>query len=174
MPEEAIVRLRPVFVTAALAAAALGGAASFDVHAQVLMERNISLQLARMIGDAAIAACKGDGYDVTAAIVDRAGDVKVLLRADSSNPHNADLARRKAYTARTFGVTSLEFAKRTSGGSDLSGQRNLAEVIPLGGGIPINVGEERIGGLGLSGAPSQEADEKCAKAGLAAVAAHLK
>jgi uncharacterized protein GlcG (DUF336 family) len=140
----------------------------------VLTERNISLQLARMIGDAAIASCKADGYDVTAAVVDRAGDLKLLLRADTSNPHNSDLARRKAYTARTFGVTSLEFAKRTNGATEFSGQRFLADVIPLGGGIPIMMGEEKIGGVGLSGAPTQEADEKCAKAGLAAAAAALK
>lgn len=146
----------------------------FASDGQVLTERNVSLQLARMIGDAAIAACKADGYDVTAAVVDRAGDLKLLLRADSSNPHNADLARRKAYTARTFGVTSLEFAKRTNGATELSGQRYLAEVIPLGGGVPIMIGAERIGGLGLSGAPSQEADEKCAKAGLAAAGNFLK
>ena len=140
----------------------------------VLTERNISLQLARMIGDAAIASCKTDGYDVTAAVVDRAGDLKLLLRADTSNPHNSDLARRKAYTARTFGVTSMEFAQRTNGATEFSGQRFLADVIPLGGGLPIVAGTERIGGLGLSGAPTQEADEKCAKAALAAVASSLK
>ena len=145
----------------------------WGMDAQVLTERNVSLQLARTISDAAIAACKADGFDVTVAVVDRAGDLKLLLRADASNPHNADLARRKAYTARTFGVTSMEFAKRTSGG-DLEGQRFLAEVVPLGGGLPIVVGTERIGGLGLSGAPDQAADEKCARAGLAVVAAELK
>jgi uncharacterized protein GlcG (DUF336 family) len=152
----------------------LAGAAPWVAQAQVLTERNVSLQLARTISDAAIAACKADGYDVTAAVVDRAGDLKLLLRADSSNPHNADLARRKAYTARTFGVTSMEFAKRTAGASDLDGQRFLAEVVPLGGGLPIIIGTERIGGLGLSGAPDQAADEKCARAGLAAAAAYLK
>lgn len=141
---------------------------------QVLTEHNVSLKLAQTIGDAAIAACKADGYDVTAVVVDRAGDVKILLRADSSNPHNADLARRKAYTARTFGIPSLEFAKRTNGATEFSGQRLLAEVIPLGGGLPILIGTERIGGLGLSGAPTQEADDKCAQAGLASVAVALK
>jgi uncharacterized protein GlcG (DUF336 family) len=142
--------------------------------AQVLTERNVSIQLARTISDAAIAACKADGFDVTVAVVDRAGDLKLLLRADTSNPHNADLARRKAYTARTFGVSSTEFRNRTSGGSELEGQRSLAEVVPLGGGLPILAGNERIGGLGLSGAPDQAADEKCARAALAAVAAQLK
>ena len=162
-------RVAGMVVTAAVVGAAWSGA-----QAQVLMERNISLQAARVIADASIAACRADGFDVTVAIVDRAGDVKLLLRADTSNPHNADLARRKAYTARTFGVTSTEFRNRTARGSDLDGQRTLAEVVPLGGGLPISVGNERIGGLGLSGAPTQEADEKCALAGIAAAAGALK
>lgn len=154
--------------------AALIGAIPVSAQGQVLTERNISLQAARAIADAAIAACRKDGYDVTVAIVDRAGDVKLLLRADTSNPHNADLARRKAYTARTFGVTSTVFRNRTAAGSELSGQRELAEVVPLGGGVPIMVGTERIGGLGLSGAPNQEADEKCAMAAMAATAGSLR
>ena len=157
-----------------LTAAVLAGATPRAVHAQVLTVRDISLQLARTIADASIAQCKTDGFDVSVAVVDRAGDLKLLLRADTSNPHNADLARRKAYTARTFGVTSTEFRNRTSGASELEGQRYLAEVVPLGGGLPIVAGTERIGGLGLSGAPDQAADEKCARAGLAAAAASLK
>jgi uncharacterized protein GlcG (DUF336 family) len=142
-------------------------------QAQVLTQRNISLQAARAIADASIAACKADGYDVTVAVVDRAGDVKLLLRADPANPHNADLARRKAYTARTFGVSTFEFRNRTVGASELGGQRALVDVVPLGGGLPIRVGNELIGGLGLS-APTQEADDKCATAGLAAAASALK
>src|SRR4051794_8857061 len=91
------VGIRSTFVLALFAA--MPAAA----HAQVLIEKNISLQLAVTVANAAIAACHADGFDVTAAVVDRAGDLKLLLRADTSNPHNADLARRKAYTARTFG-----------------------------------------------------------------------
>ena len=36
------------------------------------------------------------------------------------------------------------------------------------------IGTEKIGGLGLSRAPTQEADEKCAKARVAAAASFLK
>jgi uncharacterized protein GlcG (DUF336 family) len=157
-----------------LVIAALASAASFPVQGQVLMERNVSLQLSTTMANAAIAACKADGYDVTVAVVDRAGDLKVLLRGDTANPHNADLARRKAYTARTFGVPSMEVAKRTNGPTDLSGQRFLVDIIPLGGGVPIMIGTDKIGGLGISGSPTQEADEKCANAALASVAAQLK
>lgn len=157
-----------------IAAAALAAAVSLTLQAQVLTERNISLPLALNIANAAMAACKADGYDVTAAVVDRAGDLKVLLRADTANPHNADLARRKAYTARTFKVPSMEVAKRTNGPTELSGQRFLVDIIPLGGGLPINVGNDTIGAVGISGSPTQEADEKCANAALASVASSLK
>ena len=160
--------------TSTLLVVALACAASVAVHGQALTERNVSLQLARTLADAAIAACKKDGFDVTVAVVDRAGDLKLLLRADTSNPHNADLARRKAYTSRTYGFSSMEFRNRTAGGSDLAGQRQLAEVIALGGGVPILIGNQRIGGLGLSGSPTQEDDEKCAQAALAAAASSLK
>jgi uncharacterized protein GlcG (DUF336 family) len=157
-----------------LAAAALAAAVPLTAPAQILTERNISLPLALSIANAAMAACKADGYDVTAAVVDRAGDLKVLLRADTANPHNADLARRKAYTSRTFKVPSMDVAKRTNGATDLSGQRFLVDIIPLGGGVPINVGNETIGALGISGSPTQEADEKCANAALASAAAQLR
>ncbi len=157
-----------------IAAAALAAAVPLTTQAQILTERNISLPLALSIANAAMAACKADGYDVSAAVVDRAGDLKVLLRADTANPHNADLARRKAYTSRTFKVPSMEVAKRTNGPTDLSGQRFLVDIIPLGGGVPINVGNDTIGALGISGSPTQEADEKCANAALASVAAQLK
>jgi len=157
-----------------IAAAALAAAVPLTAQAQILTERNISLQLALSIANAAIAACKADDYDVTAAVVDRAGDLKVLLRADTANPHNADLARRKAYTSRTFKVPSMDVAKRTNGPTDLSGQRFLVDIIPLGGGVPINVGNDTIGALGISGSPTQEADEKCANAALQSVAAQLR
>ena len=141
---------------------------------QVLTQRNVSLQLAMTMANAAIAACRTDGYEVSVVVVDRAGDAKLVMRADAANPHNADLARRKAYTARTFGVPSMEVARRTNGPTDLSGQRFITDIIPLGGGLPIKIGTETIGAIGLSGGPTQEADEKCATAGVAAVAGQLK
>jgi uncharacterized protein GlcG (DUF336 family) len=163
-----------VHLKATLAAAAIVTMTPLGADAQVLTERNISLQLALSVAQAAMAACKTDGYDVSVAVVDRAGDLKVLLRADTANPHNADLARRKAYTSRTFKVPSMDVAKRTNGPTDLSGQRFIADVIPLGGGLPINIGNDTIGALGISGSPTQEGDEKCGNAALASVASSLK
>ena len=140
----------------------------------VLMERNVSLQMARLIADGVIEHCAKDGYDVSVVVVDRLGQVRLMMRGDKASPHNAELARRKAYTARTFRRSSADWAKRTAETPELAPQRNLAEVIALGGGVPINVGDDTIGGVGVSGAPGQDKDEACAKAGVARVADQLR
>ena len=78
------------------------------------------------------------------------------------------------YTARTFRRTSADWAKRTAAEPEIAPQRNLADVIALGGGVPIDASGETIGGVGVSGAPGQDKDEACAKAGVAKVADQLK
>jgi uncharacterized protein GlcG (DUF336 family) len=139
-------------------------------NAQVLMQRDVSLRMALSIAEAALAEC-GDFTSV--AVVDRAGRLRVFLQGDNANPHNIELARRKAYTARTFKMPSAEWANRTETANGR--QRMLAEVIPLGGGMPINIGAETIGGVGLSGAVGgQPKEEACAKTGIAKVADQLK
>lgn len=139
-------------------------------RAQVLTQRDVSLRMALTIAETALAQC---GVNTSVAVVDRAGRLRVFLQGDNANPHNIELARRKAYTARTFRQPSSAWAKRTE--TVNTGQRMLADVIPLGGGMPINVGQETIGGVGLSGAPGgQEQEEACAKAGIDKVADQLK
>ena len=144
------------------------------VEAQgVRMEPNVSMDLANAIMNAAMDRCSKDGYRVSVAVVDRAGQMIAFLRADGTAPHTTELARRKAYTARTFRRSSLEWAKRSEEPA-FAGQRSLTDVIALGGGLPINVGNDTIGGVGVSGAPGQEKDEACARAALAKVADQLK
>jgi uncharacterized protein GlcG (DUF336 family) len=156
---------------AALAAALVPSAAAI---AQVLMQRDVSLKMALTIAETAVAECDKTGNSVSVAVVDRAGRLRVFLQGDKAAPHNIELAQRKAYTARTFGRTSWEWAQRTETGA-VQGQRELAEVIPLQGGVPIKVGEETIGGVGLSGAPNGgPQEEACGKSGIAKVADQLK
>ena len=138
--------------------------------AQVLMQKDVSLPMALAIAQAASAEC---GVNTSVAVVDRAGRLKVFLQGDGAAPHNLELARRKAYTARTFRRTSGEWATRTE--TVNAGQRLLVDVIPQQGGVPINVGNETIGGVGLSGAANGGPQEEgCAKAGIAKVADQLK
>jgi uncharacterized protein GlcG (DUF336 family) len=154
--------------TAVLGSTALAGAAAAQ---GVIMERNISLAMARTIADAAM-ECVKDGRGMSVAVVDRAGQLRVLLRGDGTALYGGELARRKAYTARAFRRPSLEWAQRTQ--ADLAGQRQLTDVIPLGGGVPIMVGNDTIGGVGVSGSGGQQEDETCAKGAIAKVADQLK
>jgi uncharacterized protein GlcG (DUF336 family) len=141
--------------------------------AQVLMQRDVSLHMALTIAEAAIAECDKTGNSVSVAVVDRAGRLRAFLQGDKAAPHNIELAQRKAYTARTFGRTSAEWSERTAGTSDLAAQRQLEHVIALRGGVPIKVGDETIGAVGVSGS-SSSGDEACAMAGVAKVADQLK
>ena len=139
----------------------------------LVTQRNLSLQMAKAIAEATIAACKSKGYSTAAVVVDRAGQVLVILRDEQATAQTAEMARRKAYTARMFRTTTLEFQKRTATDPALTPQREVADILALGGGVPIQVGNETIGGVGSSGS-SQEMDDACAKAGVAKVAEMLK
>ena len=142
-------------------------------NAQVQTQRDITWKLGLAIAEGAIEACAKNNVAISVAVVDRAGRVRVVISSDNPTPHSLELARRKAYTARTFRRPSLEWAKATEPGKDAAGQRLLAEVIPLGGGVPINVGNDTIGAIGVSG-NSQTGDEACAQAGVDKVADQLK
>jgi uncharacterized protein GlcG (DUF336 family) len=147
---------------------------SSPAGAQVLTQKDVSARMAWTIIEAAVAACEKDGYSISVAVLDRVGRFRGYLQGDVASPTNIELARRKAYTALTFRRTSMDWAERTAPGQPLNGQRSLSEVIPLGGGVPIQIGQDTIGAIGISGAPGQDKDEACAKAGLAKVADQLK
>ena len=138
----------------------------------VVMQKNLSLGMAKAIAEGTIAACKAKGFDTSAAVVDRAGQVMVILRDEQASAQTVDMARRKAYTARMFRTSTLEFQKRTTDPA-FAAQRDVADILALGGGVPIAIGTEIIGGVGSSGS-SQEMDDACARAGLAKVAHLLK
>jgi uncharacterized protein GlcG (DUF336 family) len=144
-----------------------------SVSAQGLVsQRTLSLGMAKTIAEATIGECQSKGFHTSAVVVDRAGQVLVMLRDEQATATTAEMARRKAFTARVFRSTTLEFQKRTSDPA-FAAQRDVADILALGGGVPIMIGREIIGGVGSSGS-SQEQDDACAKAGVAKVAELLK
>jgi uncharacterized protein GlcG (DUF336 family) len=159
-------------VSQALKALLVVGLAAIAAGQGLVTQRNLSLPMAKTIAEAALAACKAKGYNTSVAVVDRAGQVLVILRDEEATAQTAEMARRKAFTARMFRTTTLEFQKRTSDPANAA-QRDVADILALGGGVPIQAGNEIIGGVGSSGS-SQEQDDACAKAGVAKVAELLK
>ena len=139
----------------------------------VVLQKNLSLGLAKTMAEAALAACQAKGFHTAVAVVDRAGQMLILLRDELATNQMAEMARRKAYTARMFRMTTAEFQKITASGKVEEGRRDLPDILALSGGVPIRVGDEVIGGLGSSGSTLDD-DDACAKAGLAKVAELLK
>ena len=149
------------------------GNAQGPANAQGLVtQRNLSLAMAKTVAEAALAACQAKGYHTAVAVVDRAGQVLVILRDEQATSQMAEMARRKAYTARMYRMTTAEFQKRTAE-PNYAAQRDLADVLALAGGAPIKVGNDTIGAVGSAGS-TQEKDDSCAKAGIAKVAELLK
>ena len=138
----------------------------------VVMQRNLSLGLAKSIAEATLAECQSKGYHTAVVVVDRAGQLMVVLRDEQTNAQTVEMARRKAYTARMFRMSTLDFQKRTQD-PQYAAQRNIADILALGGGAPIDVANETIGGVGSAGS-TQIQDDACAKAGVAGVSASLK
>ncbi len=156
--------LSAAFITAALAAPACAQG--------VVTEHNVSLGLSLAIAEGAIDSCSKMGYHVAVTVLDRAGRVSVVLRDTAASLNTLEGSQRKAFTARTFGISSDAFAKRVLSHPELTGQRDYTGVILLNGGLPIKAGDEVIGGVGVSGSPGK--DEVCAQAGLDKAADQLK
>jgi uncharacterized protein GlcG (DUF336 family) len=154
------------------AAASLAFAAAASAQG-VMPSQLLSAEAANTMVMAALAQCQKDGYRVSAAVVDRGGNLLAFIRDPAAGPHTAESSRRKAYTAATFGMTSAAFATLTSNPT-AAGLKDLTGVFALAGGVPIKSGSEVVGGIGVGGAPGGEKDEACASAGLAKVADQLK
>ena len=155
----------------AVALSLIAGAASAQA---VRTEKNMSLELANQIAAATVASCSASGYNVTAAVVDRAGNLRALQRADNAGPHTVGAAQAKAYTsasARNATTAMLENVQKNPGAATLV---DIPGFLVLGGGVPIRVGNEVIGAVGVGGAPGAHLDEQCANAGIAKVADLLK
>ncbi|MEM5789354.1 MAG: heme-binding protein, partial [Syntrophobacteraceae bacterium] len=124
----------------------------------VLTESQVSLALAQEAARAAVEQCRADGFQVTAAVVDRAGNLKALIRDDGAGPLSVDSARRKAFTSSLFRSSTSALVARAADPAAANLQNITDGLLFLGGGLPITVGGEVVGGIGVGGAPSGAQD----------------
>jgi uncharacterized protein GlcG (DUF336 family) len=126
---------------------------------------DVALELAR----AAFADCRQRGYQVAVAVVDRFGVTQVMLRDRFAGPHTPSTASGKAWTAVTFRTNTTELNAISQPGMMQAGIRSLPGVVVIGGGMIVEAGGSLLGAVGVSGAPGGDADEACARAGIAAI-----
>jgi uncharacterized protein GlcG (DUF336 family) len=149
---------------ARLALIALACCAAMPARAQLLQRKELSYPIALTIAQAALEDCKTRGYATSVVVVDRGGNTVVALRGDDASVHTMENARRKAYTAMTFKMTTQDFIKEMPTRPVRREQTTLPNVIAIDGGVPIKVGNDVVGGVGLSGSPG--VDEQCVMAGI--------
>ncbi len=138
----------------------------------VLTQKNVSLALAQTIANAAIAQCRTMGYKISVSVVDRDGVPIVMMHDDGAGLSTNEGSDRKAYTAASFKQPSADFVKRLQDRPDTVGSRHYTRILALAGGLPIKVGNDVIGAVGVSGTPGK--DDVCSQAGIDKVADQLK
>lgn len=162
---------RLILLTIAMVVCAYGRPA---IGQDIRQEKNISLALANEAAAAALQFCTAQTWKVSVAVVDRAGQLKVLLRADDASAHTIDSSRRKAYTAASLRENTsimLERVQKTPGAATLP---MIDGFLILGGGMPIRAGDEVIGAIGIGGAPGGHLDDQCAEVGINKIRERLK
>jgi uncharacterized protein GlcG (DUF336 family) len=140
----------------------------------VRTEKNMSLELANQIAGASVAACQANGYAVAATVVDRAGTVRAVQRADNAGPHTLAASERKAYTSASAKNTTSAMMEASQKNPAAANLVNIPGYLLLGGGVPVKAGNEVIGAVGIGGAPGGHLDEQCANAALDKVKELLK
>jgi uncharacterized protein GlcG (DUF336 family) len=163
--------MRNAIKISALALSLVAAAANAQ---SVRIEKNMSLELANQIAAASVAACAANGYAVAATVVDRAGTVRAVQRADNAGPHTLGASQQKAFTSASAKNTTLAIMEGAQKNPAAANLVNIPGYLLLGGGVPVKVGNEVIGAVGIGGAPGGHLDEQCAMSALDKVKDQLK
>lgn len=137
----------------------------------VLNTKLMSLDLARDIANATLQDCRKKGFNTAIVVVDRSGDVQVVLRDIYVSRHAIEIAQRKASAVVMSGVSTQDFIKNR--GEIRAELNEVPGILLLQGGVPIRAVGSLIGAVGVSGAPGGEKDEACALEGIKAVQERL-
>lgn len=129
-------------------------------------------ELALDAAKAALDQCHTDGHRVAVAVVDRSGTLLALLRDPEAGPHTVGSSQGKAFASASMGRSTTDLARTISENPTVAGLRDMdSRMVILGGGLPIVIDGQRVGAIGVGGAPGGHLDEVCAAAGLKKIGA---
>ena len=174
MREPRSAALRRGWFAAGLVIAAASTSAAQTPPRLLVTQANLTPAAAMQAVQAAFDSCSSKGYTVSVAVVDRGGTLLALLRDNLAGTHTVPTSIGKAATAVSFRIDTSELASSTQPGTAAAGIRQLANVVAIGGGVVIRAKGSLVGGIGVSGAPGGDADEVCARAGIAAISDALE
>lgn len=160
-------KIRIAATAAALAGLTILGGATQVAQAApsepaVVQTSQLSADAALRVADAIQKEAAKQKQRVTVAIVDRSGATRLILKGDGAGPQTEESARRKAFTAVSFGKATSELSKNQALAA-------IPGTLLLAGGVPVTSDGSPIAGIGVGGAPSGDIDESLAQAGLRAL-----
>jgi uncharacterized protein GlcG (DUF336 family) len=133
--------------------------------------KRMSLDIALKAARAAIDACRKEGVQIAVTVVDRGGHPQVVLRDVLAVDLTLRVSQAKAYAAMSFATPTSQLHDRFTKPFDPPA---VGGIVISAGGIPIRAGGDLVGGIGVSGAPSGQTDERCAKQGYDAIVEDLE
>jgi uncharacterized protein GlcG (DUF336 family) len=171
--EEQMIEAQVTYTKLGLITFCLAGLMTSHVSAaELLKESVLPLALATKAAHATVDQCLADGYRVSVTVVDRGGNIRVVLRQDGAGPHTVDSSRKKAYTSASMKQPTAKLAELVAKMPAVQGLQHMNDhMLLLGGGLPIEIGGEVVGGIGVGGAPGGHLDAACAQAGLTSIGA---
>lgn len=133
--------------------------------------RSLTVDTASKAAWGALEDCRKRGFSVAVALVDRGGNLQVLLRDRFAGPHTPETAIRKAWTANSFRQSTADLAGMLKERRIPAQVSNNPGALLVGGGLLIQTDGKTVGGIGVSGAPPGKSerdsiDGACALAGL--------
>lgn len=150
-----------VFVTPMIAA---------DMPVVVKIPR-LTVEASEKIAHVAMETCRKQGVPVGVTVVDRSGDPMVVLRDTLASKVTLEVSRQKAFTSVNFNAATSGMANRFTQPFSVG---KVEGLVFSAGGVPIEAAGNIVGAVGVSGAPTGEQDEACAKAGINAIQFELE
>ena len=136
---------------------------------ETVVRKSIASQSAAALISAGEAAARDLGVPMVIAIVDESGVLKAMSRMDGAALLSVGLAQDKAYTAVSFGIATHEWFEFVKNDPPLlHGIIKTPRLVVFGGGYPIKIDGQVVGGIGVSGG-HYEQDMKVASVALAAL-----
>jgi uncharacterized protein GlcG (DUF336 family) len=134
-----------------------------------LVAESVTLDAAQAVVDAARAKADEIGVPMNIAVVNDGNNLTAFARMDGAWLGSIDIAQNKAYTARSFDMSTKDLAPLCQPNQPLFGihASNQGRLIIFAGGIPLTSGDDVVGAIGVSGG-SVEQDQEVAEAGVAA------
>ena len=140
---------------------------TFMADAQLATKKALTLEAAKQIAAAAEAEARKNNWTMVICVLDDGGHLIYLERMDNTQIGSVEVAQEKGATAVRFKRPTKALEDTVAGGRQAI--LKLPGATPIEGGLPIMLGNELIGGIGVSGGTSPQ-DGQVAAAGVAAAA----